>query len=329
MALALKSTAFRAEREASWRELETLVRRAEKRGLRSLSGAELSRLPVLYRGAISSLSVARAISLDKNVLRYLEALCERAYVLVYGTHRQLRDALNDFFGRTFPCTVRAHRWHLAVSAVALIAGTLAGFALVLRDPDRFYAFVSSAVAQERVPTASTATLRAALYAETGVSAMLRTFAMFLFSNNAQVGLVAFALGFLGGIPSALLAFSNGLTLGALAALYHGRGLSFELWAWLLPHGVTELTAVVLCCGAGLVIGQTVMFPGRRTRLAALSERGRDAAVIVLGAVAMLFLAALVEGIFRQLVHSVAWRYAVAASSALLWALYFGLAGRKR
>jgi hypothetical protein len=44
---------------------------------------------------------------------------------------------------------------------------------------------------------------------------------------------------------------------------------------------------------------------------------------------MLFVAALVEGIFRQLVHSVPARYAVAGAFALGWVLYFSLAGRRR
>lgn len=327
--LSLKSAAFRAEREASWRELEALVRRAERSGVRALSGAELSRLPPLYRAAVSSLSVARAISLDRNALLYLESLCARAYLLVYGTRRHLREAVGDFFRWRFPAALGSHRWHVALAFLLLAAGTLTGFALVLRDPDRFYAFVGPAMAQGRGPTASTEALREVLYARRGAADMLKAFAMFLFSHNAQVGLLAFAVGFAGGVPSALIVFGNGLALGAFAALYHSRGLSLELWAWLLPHGVSELSAVALCGGAGLALGQALVFPGRRDRLSALAARGREAAVLVVGAVAMLFVAALVEGIFRQLVHSVPVRYAVAGAFALAWALYFSLAGRPR
>ena len=329
MALTLKSATFRAEREGSWRELEALVRRAERGGVRRLSGAELLRLPALYRAAISSLSVARAISLDKNALQYLESLCARAYLLVYGPRRRLRDALAEFLGRRFPAALRAHRWHVALAYALLVAGALTGFALVLRDADRFYAFVDPAMAAGRGPTASTAALREALYASKDAARMLKAFAMFLFSHNAQVSLLAFAVGLAGGVPAALLLFSNGLVLGAFAALYHSRGLSLELWAWLLPHGVTELSAMALCGAAGLALGQALLFPGRRDRRSALAVRGREAAVLVVGAVAMLFVAALVEGIFRQLVHSVAIRYAVAGAFAAAWALYFSLAGRER
>ena len=329
MSLALKSAAFRAEREAGWRELEGLVERVERGGAERLGPAELMRLPVLYRAALSSLSVARAISLDRNVLEYLESLCGRAYLAVHGTRRRLGEALGDFFARRFPRAVRAHAAQVAVAAAMLLLGAAAGFALTRADPERFYAFVGGFGADGRGPTSTTEALRKALYAEGDAAQLLKTFAAFLFSNNARVGLMAFTLGFAGGAPAAVLMFVNGLVLGAFAALYGGRGLGLEFWAWLLPHGITELTAVVLCGAAGLAVGRALLFPGREERLAGLARRGREAGVVALGAVALFFAAALVEGIFRQLVHAVPVRLAVAAGSALLLFPWLALSGRGR
>lgn len=325
----LKSASFRAEREASWRELEAIVGRLEARGPRALSPEELTRLPALYRGALSSLSVARAISLDQNVLDYLESLSGRAYLAVYATRRRLGEALADFFVRRFPRAVRAHAAHLALAGALLVLGAATGFALTSRDAERFYAFVAPAYAQGRGPASSTESLREVLYADRDAARMVKSFAMFLFQHNARIGLLAFAVGFAGGVPAALLLFSNGLVLGAFAALYAGRGLGVEFFAWVLPHGVTELTAVALCGAAGLALGQALVFPGREERLAGLARRGREAGVVALGAVALFFAAALVEGVFRQLVHAVPVRYAVAlGSAAVLWA-WLALAGRGR
>jgi uncharacterized membrane protein SpoIIM required for sporulation len=158
--------------------------------------------------------------------------------------------------------------------------------------------------------------------------MLKTFAMFLFTHNSRVGIMAFVVGFAGGIPSALLLFGTGLMMGAFGQLYASRGLSLELWAWILPHGVTELTAVVLCGAAGMALGQALVFPGREERRAGLARRGREAAVVALGAVALFFVAGLIEGIFRQLVDSVAIRYAMAGTTAVLLSSYLLLAGRR-
>ncbi len=325
----LKSAAFRAEREASWRELEALVARLEKGGVPALGPHELARLPALYRAALSSLSVARAISLDKNVLEYLESLSGRAYLAVYGTRRRLREALADFFVRRFPRAVRAHAAHVALAAALLALGAVTGFALTSSDAERFYAFVDPAYAQGRGPASSTASLRELLYGDEDTAGMLKTFAMFLFQHNARIGLLAFAVGLAGAVPAALLLFSNGLVLGAFAALYAGRGLAVEFWAWVLPHGVTELTAVALCGAAGMALGQALLFPGREERLAGLARRGREAGVVALGAVALFFVAALVEGIFRQLVRSVPVRYAVALGAAGVLLSYLATSGKER
>ncbi len=327
--LTLKSTAFRAEREASWKELEELLGRIQAGGLRALRAQELARLPLLYRAALSSLSVARAISLDRNLLEYLESLCTRAYLVVYGVRRHLREAVTDFFARRFPQLVRAYWPYVLVGFALLLSGHWTGYALTRADPDRFYAFVDQGLAAGRGPSSSTASLRDALYAKEDEAQMLKTFAMFLFTHNAQVGMLAFAVGFAGGVPSALLLFTTGLMMGAFAAIYAAHGLSWELWAWLLPHGVAELTAVVLCGAAGMALGMAVVFPGRGERRAELARRGREAAVIALGALALFLVAGLVEGIFRQRVHSVPIRYAVAGASAVVVASYLLLAGRRR
>ncbi|HEY6006345.1 MAG TPA: stage II sporulation protein M [Anaeromyxobacter sp.] len=329
MTVLLKSAAFRAEREGSWRELEGLVVRLEKGGTRALSPAELARLPALYRAALSSLSVARAISLDRNVVEYLESLSGRAYLAVYASRRRLREALGDFFVRRFPRAVRAHAWHVAIAAALLVLGAVTGFALTASDGERFYAFVDPMYAQGRGPASSTASLREVLYGgKKDVAGMLKTFAMFLFQHNARIGIMAFAVGFAGGVPAALLLFSNGLVLGAFAAVYASRGLSLEFFAWVLPHGVTELTAVALCGAAGMALGQALLFPGREERLAGLARRGREAGVVALGAVALFFVAALIEGIFRQLVHSVPVRYAVALGAAGVLFAYLATSGRE-
>jgi uncharacterized membrane protein SpoIIM required for sporulation len=215
---------------------------------------------------------------------------------------------------------------VALAFALLLGGVWTGFALTRADPDRFYAFVGAWMAQGRGPTSSTESLREVLYATEDKAKMLKSFAMFLFSNNAKVGITAFAIGFAGAVPSALLLFGTGLMMGAFGQLYASRGLSVEFWAWVLPHGVTELTAVALCGAAGMAIGQALLFPGREERRAGLARRGREAAVIALGAVALFFVAALVEGVFRQLVHSVAIRYTVAGTSAVLLSAYLCLSG---
>jgi uncharacterized membrane protein SpoIIM required for sporulation len=326
-AFTLKSAQFRRERERAWRELETLLAEIERQGTRRLSAAELNRLPSLYRSAVSSLSVAQAISLDKNLLDYLTALTGRAYLAVYGPKRGARATLADFFRLHFPRAVRANALFLAAALALLAAGTLTGYRLTRADPESYYSFIPAAEAAGRTPAASTAELRRDLY-RTYPGAPLEAFAAFLFTHNAKIGILCFALGVAAGAPVPFLLFWNGLGLGALAALYASRGLALEFWAWVLPHGVTELTAVALCGAGGLVVARCLLFPGAHTRLENLARRGRQAALLGAGAVAMFLLAGGIEGIFRQLVQQPAVRWGVALSTAALWTWYFLFAGRE-
>jgi uncharacterized membrane protein SpoIIM required for sporulation len=328
--IVLKSAQFRRERQATWKELEELVAGVEKSGIRSLSADELERLPVLYRSAVASLSVAGSISLDRNLLEYLTALTGRAYLCVYGTKSGAGGTFLGFFRRRFPAAVRAHAGYVAVAVLLMGLGVLTGWRLTLADPERYYSFVDEEMAQGRTPEASTQELREVLYDKgEGPSSMLGAFATFLFTHNAKVGILCFALGFAAGLPVLYLLFSNGMVLGAMAALYQTRGLGWEFWGWILPHGVTELGAVCLCGAAGLALGTGLTFPGPQSRLHNLAARGRRASLLVLGAVGMFLVAGLIEGIFRQTVHSLTVRWLVAAATLACWAVYFIVLGRGR
>ena len=81
----LKSHRFRQQREQDWLTLDRLLRRIDKDGVGALDDQQLLSIPVLYRATLSALSVARATSLDHDLVDYLESLCARAYFFVYGT----------------------------------------------------------------------------------------------------------------------------------------------------------------------------------------------------------------------------------------------------
>jgi len=312
----LKSVEFRREREGSWRDLERLVERAERRGLATLSAAELGRLPGLYRLATSSLSVARSISLDRNVVAYLDALCVRAYGCLYASRRGFLAALLDLVRVRIPSVVRARAGVVLAAYACILLGTLVGWATTDAEPERFYAYVPSSLGDDRGPHASTDALRDVLYHREGSGTRLAAFAVHLFTHNTTVGVLAFAVGVLAGFPTALLLFYNGLVLGAFASLYASRGLGVDLWAWLLPHGVPELTAIALCGAAGFTLAEGLLFPGTRPRLESLARRGREAGVLVLGAALLLLLAGFVEGVLRQVIVDPTARVALALTLAL-------------
>ena len=322
------SVRFRRERQEVWTELEVLVTQIEREGVDGVRAEKLARLPVLYRATVSALGVARSSLLDQGLRDYLEALVARAYLVVYSPKRSIGEILRSFLLHGFAQQIRSIRWHVLVSALVMLIGGALAFALVQADMENYYLFISEEMAQGRDPDASYDELSSSLFHDGGDDGLM-TFAAMLFTHNSTVGIMTYGLGCLFGLPVLLLLLYNGMILGAMTALFHDRGLAVEWWSWILPHGVTELTAIVFCGAAGLAIGQHVVFPGRDSRMAALAKIGVRMGSVVAGSVVMLLIAGGVEGVFRQVVHSLPVRYTMASVFAGLWIAYFVLVGRRR
>jgi HAMP domain-containing protein len=163
----LKSQRFRQEREADWRRLERLMDRVEKGSASALTDDEILAIPVLYRSTLSALSVARATSLDRGLVAYLETLSSRAYFFVYGARGSLRAKLAEFFAGGWPAAVRGLWRETLVSALLMTLGALAAAWLVGQEADWYYAFMPPEMSGGRDPAASTAALKATLAGKAG------------------------------------------------------------------------------------------------------------------------------------------------------------------
>jgi len=319
-AAALRSDRFRQEREGDWKRLDGIVTRLERGSLRRLADEDLLALPALYRTAASSLSVARETSLDAATLAWLEALVQRAWFQLYGPRQGLGRWFARFLGGGLSRAVREIAPDLCIALIVMVAGTVVGWLLCASDPNWYFSLFP-AEGDPRVPGAPREVLLHSLYGgeeQSGLSA----FAAYLFSHNAQIAILAFALGFALGIPSLILLVQNTANLGAMLWLFHGQGLLPDLVGWLCVHGTTELFAILLAGAAGLHIGRSIAFPGERSVLDSAAEAGRRAATVMAGVVLMLIVAAMLEGFARQLVTDMSSRFTIGGAMLALWCAYF-------
>ncbi|WP_336987286.1 stage II sporulation protein M [Altererythrobacter aquiaggeris] len=325
-AAALRSDRFRLEREADWRRLDKILWQMESGKMRRLPDADVLDLPVLYRTAASSLSVARETSLDSSVTAYLEALVRRAWFQIYGPRTGFINWLSGFLGGGWSRSVREIWLEICIALAVMAAGTAVGWLLAARSTGWYHALVPAQFADTRVPGASREQLLEGLAGQ-DTAAGLSAFSAMLFNNNARVAILAFALGFAFGIPSVMLLVHNMAVLGAMLWLFSTQDLVPEFAAWLSVHGTTELFAILLSGAAGMHIGRSMAFPGKRTIMSAASEAGRRAAVVMIGVVFMMVIAGLLEAFGRELVTDMRARYAIGAAMLLFWMLYFLAAGR--
>ena len=127
-------------------------------------------------------------------------------------------------------------------------------------------------------------------------------------------------------PLALVVDDQEWTARSLESILSPSGYAESFLSFVVGHGAFELTAIVLSGAAGLRLGFILLNPGRLTRLDALRRAGPELITIVLGAAAMLLIAALIEGFWSPSAAPPAVKFAV---GALLWVIvlvYLFLAG---
>jgi uncharacterized membrane protein SpoIIM required for sporulation len=319
----VNATRFRQAHEGDWERLEQIVTRMEKRSIRSLADEDLLALPGLYRTTLSSLSVARDTSLDRGLITYLERLSTRAYFQIYGVQTPVWRQLTSFFTRSWPAAVRS-LWRETLFCVVLTFGAaLLAYLLIRSDPSWFYSIIPEGMASGRDPSASAEFLRSTLYdGGKDKDGMLGVFATFLFTHNSQIAIFSFALGFAFAVPTVLLILYNGLSMGAMIAVFASKGLGVNFAAWLMIHGTTEIFAICIAGAAGIRIGMAVAFPGRLSRMEAAVRAGRLAATAMIGVIVMLGAAGLLEGVGRQTILDDGLRALIGAAMLALWLVYF-------
>jgi uncharacterized membrane protein SpoIIM required for sporulation len=258
---------------------------------------------------------------DEQLVNYLNNLTAAAHSIIYLPPREsVVHKAGMFVWEGFGRVIARHWPEHLISAVLVIGGAVIGYAASVSDPILAHALWPSL--DERQPGSTPDQLLTHLRQGRDESGGQKFFfASFLLQHNLKVGILAMATGILAAVPTVVLMIFNGMLLGAFAAIHHQAGIRAEMWAWILPHGVTELSAIILCGGVGLMLGKAVVRPGELSRNESLLRAGREAALVCAGVAGMLVLAALIESYVRQSHWSTGARLGFAAATAVFWAVY--------
>jgi uncharacterized membrane protein SpoIIM required for sporulation len=237
---------------------------------------------------------ARAGAAD--VSGYLNDQVGRAYAITYPGRRVRLGEVGRFLTLGFP-DVMAREWRMFVAAFLLFwAGFGFGWIGMMFDPDAA-PYLVPGDHLKLDPEKRQADEAKNKGAGAGEQAM---FTSFLFTHNIQVAFLAFALGLTAGLGTAILMFLNGVMLGSLAWVYTSKGMAGWFWAWILPHGIPEISAIVIAGAAGFVLARALVAPKGLSRRAALKREGKTALQLLLGTLALFVLAGFIEGTISQI-----------------------------
>jgi len=314
---------FYQSRKGDWETLSKLLDQGQQ-DMRGLSESQVRDMARLYRATTSDLALAKRDFPRNEVTVYLNQLVARAHALVYRSEPLALKQLWYFATVGFPRLFR-ETWIFTLIAALffVIPGIASGAATYLRPqsailllPPEAHRLIGIVENKE-------------LWIDIPIEERPYT-AMFIMRNNIQVSFLAFASGLSAGLFTLWILFFNGLMIGTLTGLTSFHGIGFELWTFVIGHGVIELTIIFIAGGSGLMLGWAILRPGLMRRRDALSQAARKAVYLLLGAVPWLVVAGTIEGFISPNENiPVLVKWMVGIGSGIILYGYLLLAGREK
>lgn len=311
-----------------WKELEQktlLFKSRKKKGIlspSSFSREDADRMVSLYNDTANHLAYVRTYIGECETEEYLNRILSNAHAVIYSENKFGFRRFIDGIARGIPRLFRSKAGYFAVSAALFILSFLVAYVFTVIDVRNCFAFVD--------PATASALREEGMYDEfhAGVSALETAY---IGQNNIIICLECFAGGITFGLFTGYVLVTNGLLLGALAGIFHSKGTALFFWSLILPHGVTELFAIMLSGAAGFMIAWALIAPGKISRKNALIINGGHSIRLMLLTVVLLVISAVIEGYITPLEAESPYliKYFVAALMAVLLGLYLLLPGRNR
>ena len=305
-----------------WSRFARVLETAQRGGLAGLGENGVRAFVQDYREMTADLARLRTATRGQESaeLFYLNRLVASAHSLLYRRRSfTLRRFIAFLFGDV-PTEIRASAVPIALASAMLFGPMLIAGRAVATTPS---------LAPELLPAGMLAR------AEQGVIDAKRgkgyiedpqvyrpVMASRIATNNVQVTFIAFAGGMTAGLFTTWLLLTNGVSIGAAIGLYISKGIGALILSFIAPHGVLELSAIVIAGGAGFLLAKGMLLPGNHTRRAALALNGARAFRLLAGATFLLVFAGAIEGFISPNASlSLNAKLAVSATTAVLLALY--------
>ena len=321
--MSLNPDKFYHSRQADWQQLTDLLDLSE-RNISHLTPTEVKTLGHLYRVVTSDLAIAQRDFPHHKVTRYLNQLVARGHAVIYQGEPLAWRRFKQFILYGLPQTFRESLpFFWAAAAFFLVPALIAGF-LTQWQPEAASWLLPDGV-QRLIPMIEEQELWVDIpIAERPYSSS------FIMRNNIQVSFLAFGSGISAGLFTTYVLIFNGLLLGGLLGLTGHHGVGFELWTFIIAHGVIEISTIFIAGGSGLMIGWAIISPGLLRRQDALRLATQKAVRLVMMAIPILIIAGLIEG-FISPNENISWqiKFGIGIGSGVLLYSYLLLSGRRK
>jgi len=307
----VQEVVFLRQNAEKWKQFEAL--------LRDRKSVDPDALAKGFVEVTDDLAYARTFYPVSKTTQYLNGLAAEVHQALYLNKKEDRGRIIRFWKVELPLEIRRSHRELMLSffvfALAAAVGVLSaahdpGFVrLVLGD---HYVNMTLANIDQGDPMA--------------VYGQMNQFDMFfsISLNNIWVAFMAFSMGVLFSFGSVYILLKNGLMLGVFHYLFYQHDLLLPSLLVVYIHGTLEISVIIIAGAAGMVMGNSLLFPGSYPRRAAFVRGAKRGLKIVIGLVPIFVVAGFLEGFVTRSEMPVALSLSIILCSLSFIVWYFGV-----
>lgn len=239
---------------------------------------------------VDDLAYAKTFYPTSRVTHYINSLAARIYLGIYQNRKEESNRIVNFWKRDLPLTIRKHHGVILFSFIIFAVFFSIGFFSSMKDDS----FVRQMLGDDYVNMTEENIENGNPF---GVYQSGSSFLMWVgfMINNIMVSLMYFVRGIAFGVLTITALMKESVRIGAFEYMFYAKGLGGQAVVTILLHGLLELTAIIIACAAGIVLGKSFLFPGTIKRLDALRQGAKDGVKIVIGLMPVFAVAAFFEG----------------------------------
>jgi len=306
----MREVVFSRNNEEKWKAIEAYLS-----GGRSVTADELADY---YTHINDDLSYAKTFYPESKLVSYLNTLALSLHRKIYKNKKERSSRFKHFWKYEVPLAMRAGHKELLYSFIVFVVAIVIGVFSSMYDDS----FVRLILGDQYVNMTLNNIDQGdpmGVYRSHSQGGMFFGIAI----NNVRVSFMAFALGILSSAMTGYILLQNGIMVGAFQYFFIQKGLGWISFSTIFLHGALELSAIVIAGAAGMVVGNSWMFPGTYSRSVSLTRGVKVALKIIIGLVPVFIVAAVIESFVTRLYQDMpsALRSAIILIS-FAWVIYY-------
>lgn len=270
-----------------------------------------------YIHLTNDLAYAQTYYPNSKTLIYLNSLASQAHQKIYSNKKESKSRIVHFWKYEFPLFFKAYHKTLLYSFLIFITASAIGVISALNDDSFVRLILGDAYVNKTIDNIQNGDPMAIYKSDSQLGMFLG-----ITINNIRVAMIAYAFGVITSIGTGYILFSNGVMLGAFMAFFYTKGVLFEATKTVWLHGTIEISVIVIAGCAGLIMGNSILFPKTFSRRVSFMKGAKDGLKVVISTLPFFIIAGFIEGFITRYSEMPVWLAMSIIFGSLILIVYY-------